>query len=273
MHIMNKLREHGFASPTQDAAAQAIIQPWKPKCSIGVVSPYDMVLDYELYRWAPRDCALYMTRTPYLDLPVTVEMVRSVSVPQDIEEVAKTIRVPQPDATLYACTSGSFCRGASAERELVQSVSRGSDAPAYTTSGAIIKALQALNITNIALVTPYTSDITDLLVSFLDEYGIHVVHSQSLELQGRIWEIQPDTALAAMESANTDDAEAIVVSCTNFPTFDIIAQAEGRFRKPVISANQASMWAVCGLIGERIQGSGQLAMAPFRTTVSSAITE
>ena len=273
MHSMNELQEHGAAHLPQSSAANAIIRQWKPKSSIGVVSPYDMVLDYELYRWAPQDCALYMTRTPYLDLPVTVEMVRSVSVPKDIEKVAKTILVPQPDATLYACTSGSFCRGANAERELVQTVSRGSGAPSYTTSGAVVEALQALNVTKIALVTPYTSDITDLLVGFLDEYGIHVVHSQSLELQGRIWEIQPETAFAAMESANADDAEAIVVSCTNFPTFDIIAQAENSFRKPVISANQASMWAVCGLIGEHIQGSGQLVMVPFHPAASSTAIE
>ena len=248
------------------------IETFRPRRAIAVVSPYDMVLDYELYRWTPQDYALYMTRTPYLDLPVTVDMVRRVSAPEDVEEVAKTVLVPDPDVTLYACTSGSFCRGAQAERALVEAVSRGSGAPAYTTSGAVVEALRALNVNTISLVTPYTSDITDLFVSFLEEYGIAVVRSASLELQRRIWEIEPETALRMLKKANSPDAEALVVSCTNFPTFDMISQAEQMFGKPVVSANGASMWAVTGLAGGQVRGTGTLARTPYVNTMAQSTT-
>jgi maleate isomerase len=40
---------------------------------IGVVTPYDFALDAELWRWLPPAVTLHLTRTPYLEVPVTVE--------------------------------------------------------------------------------------------------------------------------------------------------------------------------------------------------------
>ena len=40
--------------------------------------PYDMVLDREMWRWTPAEVSLLFTRTPHLDLDVTLEMVESV---------------------------------------------------------------------------------------------------------------------------------------------------------------------------------------------------
>ena len=37
---------------------------------IGVVVPYDLALDRELWRWVPERVSLHLTRTPYEDIPV-----------------------------------------------------------------------------------------------------------------------------------------------------------------------------------------------------------
>ena len=49
----------------------------------------------------------------------------------------------------------------------------------------------------------------------------------------------------------TDSAEAegLVISCTNLVTYDAIPELERRLGKPVVSANQATIWHACVLAG------------------------
>ena len=46
---------------------------------IGVVAPYDFALDRELWRWAPDDVSLHLTRLPYAPLAATAEMAIHIS--------------------------------------------------------------------------------------------------------------------------------------------------------------------------------------------------
>ena len=44
--------------------------------AIGVVAPFDLELDAELWRWLPEDVDLLLTRTPYVEGAVTVGFAR-----------------------------------------------------------------------------------------------------------------------------------------------------------------------------------------------------
>ncbi len=46
-------------------------------------------------------------------------------------------------------------------------------------------------------------------------------------------------------------ADALFLSCTNPPTYDVIPQLRAELRIPVISANQVTMWAVLRRLGTR----------------------
>ena len=63
--------------------------------------------------------------------------------------------------------------------------------------------------------------------------------------------------------ANRADTQALVLSCTNLPTYDLIAPLERELRKPVISANQATMWAALRSIGRRAVGPDQQLIERF----------
>jgi hypothetical protein len=45
-----------------------------PQIGVGVVVPYDMALDREMWRWTPPGGLVVFTRTPYAAIPVTIEM-------------------------------------------------------------------------------------------------------------------------------------------------------------------------------------------------------
>lgn len=56
-------------------------------------------------------------------------------------------------------------------------------------------------------------------------------------------------------------AEAIVVSCTNLPSYDLIAPLERELGKPIVTANQATMWATLRRLGIAAVGPGQALLA------------
>src|SRR5699024_2216429 len=46
---------------------------------IGVIAPFDLALERELWRWTPLDVSLHLARTPYEPVEVSLEMAELVS--------------------------------------------------------------------------------------------------------------------------------------------------------------------------------------------------
>lgn len=224
---------------------------------VGVVVPYDMALDSELWRWTPPGVSLLLSRTPYVDLPVTVEMAEAVGDVDVVEEATRNLRAVGPVAYAYGCTSGSFVHGLAGERRIVQAMREAGGAEAVTTSGALLAALRELGVSRVATATPYDSGVTERLSRFLREAGVDVVSSAHLGLSGEIWKVSYESTLKLVREADSVEAEAIVISCTNLATYDVIAPLEAELGKPVVSANQATMWAALRTIGQRCSGPEQ----------------
>ncbi len=224
---------------------------------IGIVTPYDFALDRELWRWVPDTLDLLLTRTPYEPLTVTVEMARRVGDPAVVTEATLALTTPAPAVVGYACTSGSFVAGRAGERALVDAMLATGVPAAVTTSGAVVSALRALGAGRVAVATPYDEAITGLLVAFLAESGIAVTRADHLGLDSAIWAVPREVTLELVRRAWTDDCDAVFVSCTNLATYDVIPVLEEELGVPVVSANQATMWAAVSLAGLSAQGEGQ----------------
>ncbi|MGJ9372082.1 maleate cis-trans isomerase family protein [Nesterenkonia sp. CF4.4] len=225
--------------------------------ALGVVMPFDMELDAELWRWLPADVDLLVTRTPFLDEGVTVEFAREVAEARVVTDSVRSLTAGRAGVVLYACSSGSFVSGRSGQEDLVRAMTDAGARDAVTTSGAMVEALASLGIKQVATATPYTPTLSLLLESFLDQYGITVTGTAELGLDGRIWEVPYARTAELIRRADTPEAEAIVVSCTNLPTYDLIAPLEAELGKPIITANQATMWAGLRRIGKLPNGEGQ----------------
>ncbi|NIK60583.1 Asp/Glu racemase [Kribbella shirazensis] len=228
---------------------------------IGVVAPYDFALDRELWRWAPDDVTLHFTRTPYAPMAATVEMAVHISDPELIARTTYDVLAVAPLAVAYACTFGSFVGGLTGEHALVDAMVGAGAPAAVTTSGALLLALRRLGVNRIATVTPYTNDLTAGLTSFLTEAGVEVVATAGLGLIAQIWAVPYETTVELVQSVDSAAAEAIFISCTNLPTYDVIAGLEAALGKPVLTANQVTMWAVLELTGHTGIGPGQRLMS------------
>jgi maleate isomerase len=158
----------------------------------------------------------------------------------------------------YACASGSFVGGADGERALHASMMSAGAPAATTTSGGLVAALRALGLTRIAVVTPYIDSVTERLLSFLAEHGVEVTASVGLGLLDHIWQVGYAEVVQAVAAVDAPGAEAVFISCTNVPTYDIIGPLEHWLGKPVLTANQVTMWSALHAIGSPMMAAGQL---------------
>ncbi|SDT33853.1 maleate cis-trans isomerase family protein [Microlunatus soli] len=225
--------------------------------AIGVVVPHDMALDRELWRWTPDDVTLLFTRTPYSPLEVTAELVTDLSDPEMIGRAATDLVTVEPLAYAYGCTSGSFIRGEAGQQAILDAITTTTGRPSVTTSGALVRAIRQLGLRRVAVANPYADDISVAFEHYLHEVGLEVAGSRNLGMMHDIWRVDYATTRQLLLAADRDDADGIVVCCTNLASYDLIAELEAELGKPVITANQATMWAALRLVGRQAVGPGQ----------------
>ncbi|MGI8417427.1 MAG: maleate cis-trans isomerase family protein [Nakamurella sp.] len=178
---------------------------------VGIVVPYDFALDRELWRWAPAESTLHLTRLPVGPAAVTVEMVTKV----------------------------------------------GDSGHVRTAVGDLLQALELLGVDKVSIAAPYSTAITAGLRDFLVATGRQVVGFSELNLTQNIWTVPQRVTADLITAADAPDAQAIVVSCTNLATYELIAPLEAELGKPIVSANQATMWAALRMVGLAAVGDGQ----------------
>lgn len=224
---------------------------------VGVVAPYDFALDRELWRWTPEGVDLLLTRTPYETLEVSVAQAERIGDPGIVAASVRAVTTPDPSVVAYACTAGSFVGGPSGERALVTAMHEAGAPAAVTTSGAVVQALTALGVSRVAVATPYDEEVTGRLVDFLHASGLTVTGTRALHLTSSIWTVSYEDILELVRQARTPDCEAVFISCTNLVTYDVIADLEAELGVPVVTANQATMWAAVAMTGLAATGPGQ----------------
>lgn len=231
--------------------------PRLAQTGLGVVVPHDMALDRELWRWAPTDVTLHITRTAFRAEPVTLDLIGTISEADVVAAAARDVSAVRPGVVAYACASGSFVRGMAGERQLVEAMCTAGAPAAVTTSGAVLMALHHLGVHRVAVATPYHPSLTAPLDAFLTEAGHELTGGAHLGLTSQIWTVPYETTADLVRRADTVHAEAVFVSCTNLATYDLVADLEAELGKPVVTANQVTMWAALRVLGRRATGPRQ----------------
>ena len=115
----------------------------------------------------------------------------------------------------------------------------------------------------IAMATPYSEEVIARARQYYEtKHGVTVVTSESLGATNSyaIGKMDAKMAQAAFGRIDRPDIGALVVPGGNFPTMDWIAPWEQQFGKPVITTNQAALWAILRAMGisRPLSGKGRL---------------
>ena len=168
----------------------------------------------------------------------------------------------QPDSVMWACTSGSFVFGPAGAAQQAAGVADAAGVPASSTSIAFVDALHHLNLRRVAVAATYPDDVARHFVDFLAAGGADVVSigSHGIVTAAEVGTLDHDDVVAMVRKADHPDAEAVLVPDTAMHTLAIIDTLEAAVGKPVLTANQVTVWKGLQLLGPapRLPGLGAL---------------
>jgi maleate cis-trans isomerase len=153
-------------------------------------------------------------------------------------------------------TSISFVRGPGGDTDIADRIQRFLSCPTVVTSTAVVRACRALGVRQVAVLSVYVDALNATIPRFFEPQGIGIARIAKLNLSmegGSTSEdmaaIDPGALVAAGRAADGPDIDAIFIPCTAVRTLESIELLEEAIGKPVITAVQATMWAVQRLAG------------------------
>ncbi|NNH72821.1 maleate cis-trans isomerase [Nocardia uniformis] len=171
--------------------------------------------------------------------------------PDKLRHGAELLAPHRPDAVVWACTSGSFVYGPRGARDQVRALSEVAGVPASSTGLAFVAAAQALGVRRVAIAASYPDEVARLFVEFLADAGIEVVSLSSAGIDTAA-EVGTLTAAQVRELAVTNDhpqAQALLIPDTAMHTLGVLPELESALGKPVLTANQVTIWEGLRLAG------------------------
>ncbi|WP_326722892.1 decarboxylase [Streptomyces sp. NBC_00243] len=164
------------------------------------------------------------------------------------------LRLSGAEAVVWACTSGSFVYGWEGAHEQVRSLARAAGLPASSTSFAFAYAVRELGVRRVAIAATYPDDVTALFAAFLGDAGVEVV---SVRASGIVTAAEVGTwgeaeVLALAREADHPDADAVLLPDTALHTASWIPALEAALSKPVLTANQVTVWEALRLTSRRV---------------------
>ncbi|EHK88164.1 maleate cis-trans isomerase family protein [Saccharomonospora azurea] len=172
--------------------------------------------------------------------------------PARLAEGAGKLAFHDPAAVVWACTSGSFVYGWDGAHEQVAALSASAGGrPASSTSFAFVRAAEALGVRTVAVAASYPDDVATLFADFLGRGGVEVVGLSSADIvtAAEVGRLSPDDVVELIASRDHDDADAVLVPDTAMRTLALIDALEHRLGKPVLTANQVTVWEGLRLVG------------------------
>jgi maleate isomerase len=228
---------------------------------LGVVVPsVNTVVEPWFSAVVPADVAIHAARM-LLDNDLTPEAVRRM----DEEEggrAAAQIASCRPQAVAYCCTASSIVQGLEYDRRLNEQLARRTGLPCFTAVRAILDALEAVGARRLAMASPYPEAIDRMEHALFTQAGFEIVSSARLGIADAFGLAAPSAEELDLlaRGAWRDDADALLISCLNTRSHDVIQSLESGIGKPVVTSTQATLWKLLRTAGrnERLAGYGRL---------------
>lgn len=206
--------------------------------------------------------SVYVNRVPYAN-PATPDSLRALA-PHLGQAAAAILPGERLDALAFASTATSALLGDSTVRAALDAAKPG--VPCVTPCSAAFSAFRALGVNRVAVLTPYSVEVSELLAGYLVSHGVHVSALRCLGFTDdrQIARIRPDSIIEAAIRSMDNTAEALFISCTALRAVDTVAVLEHRLGRPVVTSNQVMLWRVMRHLAftAPIPGLGRLGNLP-----------
>lgn len=179
----------------------------------------------------------------------SVEALLDVGRDDRLADGADRLRPHQPDSVVWACTSGSFVFGWEGAHAQVDTLGRSTGVPSTSTSLAFVEAARALGLRRVAIAATYPDALAEHFRDFLGAADIEVVQLRAADIVTATEVGARDIAHELVVNGDHPDAEAVFVPDTALHTIGRLPELEQAVGKPVLTANQVSIWEGLRLAG------------------------
>jgi maleate cis-trans isomerase len=166
----------------------------------------------------------------------------------------EALRLAGAETVVWASTRGSFVHGWSKAQDQVRTLARLAGMPASSTSFAFITAAREIGVRRVAVGSTYTEDVTALFAEFLRTGGLEVTGTRSSDTataeEAGAW--GEEEVLTLARAADTANADAVLLPDTALHTAAHLCLLEKALSKPVLTANQVTVWEGLRLADRRV---------------------
>lgn len=186
---------------------------------------------------------------------VTPEGLRAMN--EETERATTELADVRPDVVATACLVAIMAQGPGShhavETEISAALERESAAaPVVSSAGALVDALHALGARRIGIVAPYLEELTRLVVGYIEDAGIEVADSVSLEVPDNraVAALDPHDLERHWQRLDLSGCDALVLSaCVQMRSLEVLDEVERRSGLPTVSAATATTWAILRALG------------------------
>lgn len=164
------------------------------------------------------------------------------------------LRLSGAEAVVWACTSASFVFGWEGAHDQVRNLARAAGLPASSTSFAFAHALREVGATRVAIAATYPDDVAGHFSAFLKDAGAEVVsvRGSGIITAAEVGTWGRDEVLALAREGDHADAQALLLPDTALHTAAYVREVEEAIGKPVLTANQVTVWEALRLTSRRL---------------------
>ncbi|MEU1016030.1 MULTISPECIES: decarboxylase [unclassified Streptomyces] len=183
-------------------------------------------------------------------LDALVEMGSPARLAAGVEE----LRLSGAEAVVWACTSGSFVLGWEGAHDQVRELARAAGLPASSTSFAFAHAVREVGAVRVAVAATYPQDVTSHFAAFLRAAGLEVVAERAggIGTAAEVGTWGRAEVLALARAGDHPDAQAVLLPDTALHTAAHLRELEAELGKPVLTANQVTVWEALRLAERRL---------------------
>lgn len=165
------------------------------------------------------------------------------------------------DVLAFSCTSATVAIGYGQVAAHMGAARSG--IPVVTPITAALAAFRALEVSKLAVLTPYPDDVNASIHDYLVAHHMEVCNFaafKGLLTDYEVSRIPPQAIHEAGIEADDPGAEALFISCTGIRAAEIAERLEGALGKPVVTSNQAMFWECLRRSGfkQSVSGFGRL---------------
>ena len=211
------------------------------KRRIGMIYPAAGRSEKEFEKLTPENVDVHVTRINFSK----EELSQLLEMEAHLDDAVDLLSQAGVDVILFNCTTGSLVKGKGYDQHLIEKMQSRGGIPAMTTATGAVAALKGMGSKKISLLTAYPQDITEMEAKYLEDNGIGVIKSSGAGVTDPFEQARKDPSFWLDFSVENFDprSDGLFVSCAGIRVVDVISKLEDELGVPVITSNQAAMWA------------------------------